>query len=73
MRGNCLYQNRENGLWFRSGDVDSLCESLSQIEDQVFYERMCRNIAADIDALRSDRSYATYASRIISLYEEQNV
>lgn len=66
-------KNRENGLWFRSGDVDSLCESLSQIEDQVFYERMCRNIAADIDALRSDRSYATYASRIISLYEEQNV
>lgn len=66
-------KNGENGLWFENGNIDSLCEALSLIEDSDFYKQICSNITSNVSSLREDRSCETYAERIINLYEELNV
>ena len=59
----------ENGLLFKNGDVFSLCEAISKLEDGRYYEKLCKSTSLSVPSLQEDRSYETYAKRVINLYE----
>ncbi len=58
-----------NGLLFKNSDLTSLCKAILKMEDAECYEKLCRSICQSLPELREDRSYETYASRVINLYE----
>ncbi len=59
----------ENGLLFKNGDVSSLCEAISKLEDDRYYEMLCESTRRLLPSLQEDRSYETYANRVSNLYE----
>ena len=59
----------ENGLWFKNGDVESLCSAIRKMEDSSSYKGICSRIAEQLPGLRKDRSYEMYAERVTELYE----
>lgn len=68
--GSIAYiEDGKNGLWFENGDVDSLCGAIQKMEDSSFYEEICSYVAKKLPKLQKDRSYESYALRIIELYE----
>lgn len=58
-----------NGLLFKNGDVSSLCEAISKLEDSNYYEMLCESTRRLLPSLQEDRSYETYANRVSNLYE----
>ena len=61
--------NEVNGFHFKNKNLDSLCETLLKVEDGSIYSRVCSNIQLSLPRLKKDRSYETYANRVIELYE----
>lgn len=62
-------EDGKTGLWFENGSLESLCEAIERMEDLGFYRRICAHIEEALPALREDRSFDTYAERLIELYE----
>ena len=58
-----------NGLYFKNNDEDSLCAALARMEDEGYYEKLCMNVEHELPTILEDRSYETYAERVIAQYE----
>lgn len=63
-------ENGKNGIWFENQNLDSVCRAIKTMEDDEAYCRMCSYIESQLASIRYDRSYETYANRVINLYEE---
>lgn len=62
-------EDGSNGMWFANNDLKSLCRAIERLEDEEYYAKICQTIAKTFPAMREERSYKTYATRVVTLYE----